>query len=54
MNYVSDCCLADYRLKKFYDKDGNEARDVALDPGQKSSHCLRCGKDCEVIRKPQN
>jgi len=53
-NYVSDCCLGDYRLKTFYDKNGNIAQDVVLDEGQKEAKCLECGKDCSVIRKPRN
>lgn len=52
--YVSDCCLADYKLKTFYDRNGNIVRDVALDYRQKEATCLKCFKDCSAIRKPKN
>lgn len=54
MDYVSDCCLGDYKLKRFYNRDGSEAENVALMPGQKEAVCLECFNDCSVIRKPKN
>lgn len=54
MNWVSDCCLAEYKLKGFIDNEGNEIGDVVLQPGQKPARCQKCGKDCAVVPEPKN
>jgi hypothetical protein len=41
MTYVSDCCLADYKLKTFYNEDGSVAQYVALQEGQKEAKCMK-------------